>query len=284
MVSSEGDDAGSADATRGKGMGRGKGKCWGKGKGGAKGCGKKGLGQLEVLDRSMRWSTPSIAQYTSTHLAVLMCDDQYKGSVGFEKVSLDMLSSYTSSITCSFLVDDELRCCLQNVHSCVWDLTRMMSHLRCTDVRSYLMHAIRKTAITISDPTRSVSVSMGGSAGLAYVVACFALAIGRTVPSNVALTGMIDADGECGAIGALSVKVTAAAAAGISSIYVPQANKGDVAALDKALDVQIKLVATVYDAINDLLFEEGPQVSDSDSDSSESCTISASKKRRVDDD
>ena len=69
----------------------------------------------------------------------------------------------------------------------------------------------------------------GPSAGIALTTAIASLVTGKAVDGKIAMTGEISLHGNVTAIGGLREKLSGAKAAGITTIFIPDENKDDLA-------------------------------------------------------
>jgi ATP-dependent Lon protease len=91
----------------------------------------------------------------------------------------------------------------------------------------------------------------GPSAGVAMFIAIVSLLTGRTVKSDVAMTGEISLRGLVLPIGGVKNKVLAAMRAGITTVLLPERNRKDYEDVPEAARQAMKFVwlSTVDDAI-----------------------------------
>jgi ATP-dependent Lon protease len=91
----------------------------------------------------------------------------------------------------------------------------------------------------------------GPSAGVAMFIALTSLLTGRTVKSDVAMTGEISLRGLVLPIGGVKNKVLAAMRAGITTVMLPERNRKDYEEIPEAARNAMKFVwmSTVDDAI-----------------------------------
>lgn len=94
----------------------------------------------------------------------------------------------------------------------------------------------------------------GPSAGVTILVAMLSSLTGKTVPSDVGMTGEITITGQVLAIGGLDEKLLAAKRHGLTTVYVPFENKKDVDEIKKDITekLNIKFVKHVSEIVKDV--------------------------------
>ncbi|RMH23351.1 MAG: endopeptidase La [Acidobacteria bacterium] len=106
-------------------------------------------------------------------------------------------------------------------------------------------HGLEASLLTAQDlhvhaPAGAVSKD-GPSAGVTIATALISILAGRPVDRSVAMTGELTLRGALLPIGGLKEKLLAAHAAGISTVLLPAANRGELATLPKSLRRKLRL-------------------------------------------
>jgi ATP-dependent Lon protease len=106
----------------------------------------------------------------------------------------------------------------------------------------------------------------GPSSGLAFLAGIVSVLTGRPVRPACALTGEVTLHGEVTAVSGVPLKVKAAAKAGRRLVVIPAENAKDVAQVtdDVLAQVEVVPVRTIQEALERVLQEPAPAVSDSD--------------------
>lgn len=113
----------------------------------------------------------------------------------------------------------------------------------------------------------------GPSAGAVQTVAVLSLLLGDELQTDVAMTGTINPDGTVGPVGGVPEKLSGAAAEGYKRVLIPtglrnsysEKDEGyvDVVELGTTLGLEVKEVATVYDAYFEFTGKQIPRLSPS---------------------
>lgn len=95
----------------------------------------------------------------------------------------------------------------------------------------------------------------GPSAGIAMCTSLISLALGRIVPSDVAMTGELTLAGRILGIGGLKEKLIAARRSGVTQVFLPFDNKADFDDLDSLITEHLKVhFVQEYQEVFDKLF------------------------------
>ena len=95
----------------------------------------------------------------------------------------------------------------------------------------------------------------GPSAGVTLTTALASLVTGRPVDSHIAMTGEVSLRGAVSPIGGLPEKLMAAQRAGVTRVFIPEANVFDLK--DVAQEVKDKLEIIPVSTVTDLLRQTG---------------------------
>jgi ATP-dependent Lon protease len=116
---------------------------------------------------------------------------------------------------------------------------------------------LEKSDIHVHVPAGAIPKD-GPSAGVAMFIALMSLMSGRTVKSDIAMTGEISLRGLVLPVGGIKEKVVAAARAGIKTVLLPTRNKKDLEDIPTAARDQLEFVwlEHVNDAIKAALGAE----------------------------
>jgi ATP-dependent Lon protease len=122
--------------------------------------------------------------------------------------------------------------------------------------------AFRKSDMHIHIPAGAIPKD-GPSAGVTMFTSLVSLLTGRTVDSNVAMTGEISLRGLVLPVGGIKEKVIAAHRAGIRTVLLPARNKGDLEEVPESVrnDIRFVLLERVEDVLREALgIESEPAV------------------------
>lgn len=113
---------------------------------------------------------------------------------------------------------------------------------------------LEKDKIHLHIPSGAVPKD-GPSAGITLVTALVSLLSGRTVRSDVAMTGEVTLQGQVLPIGGVKLKVMAAHRAGLEKVLLPKLNEIDIEDIPEAVrdDMEIILVEDIQDVLENAL-------------------------------